>query len=82
MKDETEGIRRVMTGLINSQMSEREALEEKHGKVYDTKEVQEVFSIQSFLAPFVSAVEKSTGKRCLLMFQHEPRYYWFDSYTR
>ena len=79
--DKTEGFRREMTSVINSQKAEREALEEKHGDVFDTGEVQERFSIKGFLAPFVDATEKSTGKRCLLMFQHRPRFYWFDSYT-
>lgn len=60
---------------------EKQELETKVGRLYNTEEVQEKFEIDSFLAPFVLAIEKETKKKCLLMFQHEPRFYWFDSYV-
>jgi len=78
--DRTEGIRRVMVQAIDVGKN-REQLEVDWDTVYNTEEVSKSFSIQGFMAPFVVAVEKSTGKKCTLMFQHEPRFYWFDSYV-
>ena len=79
--DHTETIRRTMVTEINSNPGERESLEIKHGRVYDTNEVGEKFTICGFGAPFVVAIEKETGKKCTLMFQHDPRFYWFDRYV-
>jgi len=79
--DETEGIRRVMVAEINRESDDRIRLTKKYGEVFDTDEVGKRFSIESFMAPFVYATEKSTGKKCLLMFQDTPRFYWFDSYA-
>jgi len=80
MSDETEGVRRVLTGLINSDPGSREALEAQHGQVWDTDEVRRDFEVTGFLAPFVSVVRKSDGLRGTLMFQHLPRFYF--SFTR
>jgi hypothetical protein len=38
--DETEDIRRQMVQEINSKAGERATLEERHGQVWDTKELQ------------------------------------------
>jgi len=81
MTDPTENIRRVMVAEINAEQAERERLEEKHGKVYDTDEITEAFILEGFFAPFVFGREKATGRKCTLMFQHNPRFYWFDGYT-
>lgn len=56
----------------------REALEIVHGqgKVYDTKQVQRLFQITGFLAPYVSCIRKSDGVRGTLKFQHSPRFYF------
>ncbi len=81
MKDETEGVRRVLVGAINSNPGSREALEAEHGvgNVWDTNELTRDFDVQGFMAPFVSVTRKSDGKRGLLMFQHSPRFYFhFD----
>lgn len=72
----TENVRRKMVEEINRNPDERKSLEEKHGKVWDTKEVQEDFRVISFLAPFVQVIEKLTGKGGTLLFQDSPRYYF------
>ena len=61
------------------EMTEDEArawLKERYGEVWDTKEVQEVFKITSFMAPFCVAERKSDGKTGHLTFVHEPRFYF------
>jgi len=77
--DETEGIRREMVQSINIGL-EREEMEALHGKVFNTDEVAQEFSIEGFMAPFCLGKEKETGRKVLLMFQHDPRFYWVDSY--
>ncbi len=57
-------------------MDERRELEEKYGKVWTTKEVQEDFTIHAFSAPYVSATHKESGKRGVLVFQDRPRFYF------
>lgn len=74
--DETEGIRRAMVELLNSNPGERDALEAVHGQVWDTAELQRDFSVEAFMAPFVLARRKSDGKLGTLMFQHMPRFYF------
>ena len=69
-------LRAKMTAEINSNAKSREALVAKFGKVYDTPELQENFEIISFAAPFVYGVDKATGKKGTLMFQHNPRLYY------
>jgi len=76
MTDHTEGIRREMVSAINADPNERAALEAKHGKVWDTKEVQEDFEVLGFMAPFIGVTEKATGRKGSMMFQHMPRYYF------
>jgi len=55
---------------------ERKELEEKYGKVYDTTELQENFSVLVFGAPYVVVARKSDNKKGSLMFQHMPRFYF------
>ena len=54
----------------------RELLVAAHGKVWNTSEVQKEFDVLSFSAPYVVVVEKSTGKKGTLIFQHAPRFYF------
>lgn len=56
--------------------SERKRLEGKWGQVWDTKQLQEDFSVLSFLAPCVIVRRKSDGKEGTLFFQHDPRFYF------
>ena len=74
--DETGDIRRMMCANINAKQAERAKLEELHGQVWDTDELQESFNVSGFMAPFVKARRKSDGVEGLLMFQHRPRFYW------
>ena len=69
-------LRAHMTAEINSNAKSKEALVAKFGKVYDTPELQENFEVISFAAPFVYGVDKATGKKGTLMFQHNPRFYY------
>jgi len=80
MTDKTETIRRQMVQEINGEANDRIRLTKKYGEVFDTSEVQKRFSIEGFMAPFVVAIEKATEKKCTLMFQDNPRFYWFDRY--
>jgi hypothetical protein len=82
MVDETEGIRRLAIGIINSRVesedvqAERTRLEERYGQVWNTEEVSRDFEIEGFLAPCVGVIRKNDGKKGLLMFQHSPRFYF------
>ncbi|WP_339684941.1 hypothetical protein [Gimesia maris] len=76
MTDQTESIRREMTKNINAIEGSREYLEAKHGQVWDTSELQQDFSVEGFMAPFVLARRKSDGIRGTLKFQHSPRFYF------
>ena len=82
MTDSTEEIRRGLTAAINTeavalaaQGDPRTALEARYGQLWDTKEMTADYSVQGFAAPFVMVVRKSDGKRGLLMFSHNPRFY-------
>lgn len=74
--DPTETIRRGMVTAINAQPGSREALEAEYGQVWDTQELQQDFSVQGFMAPFVGVTRKNDGKRGSMMFQHDPRFYF------
>lgn len=72
----TEDLRIALANDINSERLERDALVRKWGEVWDTKEVQKVFKIRGFLAPFVGVTRLSDGVKGALTFQHLPRYYF------
>lgn len=55
---------------------EREELERECGQVWDTRQLQEEFSVEGFQAPFVVVRRKADGVRGSLEFQHMPRYYF------
>ena len=76
MNDPTESIRREMVKEINAVEGSREDLESKHGQVWDTKELQEDFFVEGFMAPFVSVKRKSDNVKGTLEFQHDPRFYF------
>ena len=44
--------------------------------VYDTGEMMALFTVQSFMAPFVIVTRKADGVTGSLEFQHSPRYYY------
>lgn len=71
-----EEIRKVLTEEINILELSREKLVERYGQVWDTKQLQEDFTVQGFLAPFVGVTRKSDNVTGSLTFQHHPRYYF------
>ena len=76
MHDPTEAIRRVEISQLNANPGSREALEEKHGQVWDTQELQQDFAVTGFMAPYVVVKRKSDGVVGSLKFQHDPRLYF------
>ncbi len=76
MNDPTEQARRELVEAINVEPGSREALEAKHGQVWDTDELQRDFEVMSFMAPWIFVKRKSDGKVGSLMFQHRPRFYF------
>jgi hypothetical protein len=70
-------VRRELFNDINATAAQtRKEAEERFGRVWDTKELQEEFHVQGFLAPFVIVERLSDGKTGSLMFQHAPRFYY------
>ena len=76
MSDPTEQARRELVEAINVEPGSREALEAKHGKVWDTDELQRDFEATSFMAPWIFVKRRSDGKVGSLVFQHRPRFYF------
>jgi hypothetical protein len=89
MVDDTEDMRRAMLAEAAERMRRtmlaeaaergplsREDLTTLHGTVYDTQELQEVFTVHNFLAPFISCTRKSDGVKGSMQFQHHPRFYF------
>ena len=64
MTDETETIRRDMLVEINTDPGSREAMEAKHGQVWNTDQLRQEFDVLGFLAPLV------------VVRQHHPRFYF------
>jgi len=54
----------------------RAELEQKHGKVWDTDEMQRDFQPLQFAAPFIIVTRRSDRVRGTLLFQHQPRLYY------
>jgi hypothetical protein len=76
MNDPTEEIRRNQIIEINCEPGDRESLEAKYGKVWDTQELAADFEVIGFLAPFVVVRRRSDGSKGSLSFQHNPRIYF------
>lgn len=54
----------------------REELEAKYGKVWNTEELSKEFSVQGFGAPFVVVTRLSDQVKGSMEFQHAPRFYF------
>lgn len=76
MSDPAEAIRRQMVTEINAEPGSRELLEQQHGKVWDTRQLQEEFSVEAFLAPVAVVRRRSDGVRGTVYFQHSPRFFF------
>ena len=76
MSDPTEAIRKEMLVTINAEPGSREALEDEHGQVWDTRQLSDDFEVLGFMAPLVVVKRKSDGRKGSLYFQHSPRFYF------
>ena len=76
MQDITEKARRELQHEVNAVEGSREALEAKHGQVWDTRELQTDFEIGGFMAPYIVVRRKSDGSQGSMTFQHSPRFYF------
>ena len=76
MSDPTEQLRKQRVAEINSKENTRQSLEEKHGQVWSTEEMQQEFDAIGFLAPLIVVSRKSDGVKGSLEFSHNPRYYF------
>jgi|TARA_R110000824_G_scaffold367380_1_gene556521 hypothetical protein len=82
MVDPTETFRRAEVARINTEVessdkdTERVRLEEKHGQVWDTTELQQDFEVHGFGAPYINVTRKEDNAKGSLEFQHAPRFYY------
>jgi len=82
MEDPTEQLRKEELLKINTEvqsddeLEERNRLQSKYGKVWNSQELAQDFKVLGFMAPFVVAIRKSDGKKGSLEFQHHPRFYF------
>ncbi len=76
MNDPTENVRREMVSKINGFVGSKEELEKKHGKVYDTHDLDELYEITGFMAPFVVVKRRFDNIKGTMIFQDNPRYYF------
>ncbi len=76
MSDPTEAIRRQMVLSINETPRDRAELEKHGDKVWDTNQLTAEFDVDGFLAPYVSVIRKRDGAKGLMLFQHQPRFYF------
>ena len=76
MGDPTEAVRRERLVEINLVPGSREALEAKHGQVWDTDQLSEDFEAIGFMAPLIVVRRRADGAKGSLEFQHSPRFYF------
>lgn len=76
MLTEDERARKELFDAYNAEAGDRMALEERHGQVWDSDQMQEEFIVKGFAAPAVMVMRKSDKIQGFLMFQHAPRFYW------
>lgn len=74
--DDTERECRKLQAELNTNATDREALEAKYGKVWTLEELQKEFEILQFQAPFVVVKRLSDNKLGSVNFQHLPRFYF------
>ena len=76
MEDATEQPRRELLATINADPGGREALEARHGRVWDTDELTADFEVTGFMAPIVAVVRRADKRVGSLEFQARPRFYF------
>ena len=74
--DITEELRLVRLAVLNAESAGRQALEQRHGQVWDGSELGREFEVIGFMAPLVVARRRSDGISGSLEFQHHPRFYF------
>ena len=74
--DRAEAARRERLAEINAAAAGREALEARHGQVWDTQELTRDYEVVGFAAPYVVVRRRADGLRGSLEFQHAPRFYF------
>ncbi len=74
--DEADRRRVAMAATINAEPEATIMLAGLAGPTYTTAELQEHFTVEGFMAPFVVVTRKSDGVRGSLMFTHSPRRYF------
>ena len=62
--------------LSREATTERQDLEERHGQVWTTEELQADFAVMGFLAPMVVVRRRSDDALGSLEFQARPRFYF------
>lgn len=73
---EVELARMARAAEIAREAAERAVLEERHGRVWSTDEMQEDFEPIGFAAPLIVVRRRSDGAKGSLEFQHNPRFYF------
>jgi hypothetical protein len=71
-----EQARRERVVEINLEPGSREDLEQRYGKVWNTSEMSEEFTVTGFAAPFAVVRRKRDSQVGSLEFQHSPRFYF------
>ena len=74
--DVTEDLRRGRLALLNAEAGNRQALEGRHGQVWDGAELGRDFEVLGFMAPYVVARRRADQRLGSLEFQHYPRFYF------
>lgn len=76
MMDVTETLRLNRLVELNEQAADRQVLEERHGQVWDARDVRRDFVVVGYMAPLVVVRRKADNVVGTLEFQHDPRFYF------
>ena len=74
-QDEIEAVRAMQQAACNA-LPDAAIAKGWGDKTWTTDEMQEDFTVEGFLAPYVIVRRKSDGQRGTLMFRHSPRVYF------
>ncbi len=76
MIDRSERLRRARLAEIDAQPASREGLEERHGQVWDTRQLAQAFVVVGIALPCVVVRRKADGVVGSLLLQQRPRFYY------
>ena len=71
-----ETLRHERLVILNVDPGDRAMLEQRHGRIWDPRELAKDFIVQGYLAPLVVVRRKTDNLIGSLEFQHNPRYYF------